>query len=176
MRLESSFWIAPNWLYIEKTAMALQFFDMASLSNVFDFILFFLSSLVTGPSLMSVSSLVLELWQFSFVRDWPEIWKSEIPPSEFPISIDWGKLRIPNLERMSLIKYYWRLQNTRVTAFTISELLRENQQWEGGGHNIPSPRLGLKGGFKTGERLIWCCGTEMSTVWSFFYDIEKSCT
>ena len=38
------------------------------------------SSLVTGPSLMSISSMVLELWQFSFTRDWPEIQKSEIPP------------------------------------------------------------------------------------------------
>ena len=26
---------------------------------------------------MSISLLVLELWQFYFVRDWPEIWKSE---------------------------------------------------------------------------------------------------
>ena len=86
-----------------------------------------LSSLVTGPSFMSISSLVLELWQFSFIRDWPEIRKSEIPPSEFcPISGDWGKLWIPNLARMSLIECYWMLQNSSVTAFTVFELLREN--------------------------------------------------
>ena len=49
--------------------------------------------LVTDRSFMSMSSLVLELWQFSFIRDWPEIRKLEIPPSEFfPISEDWGKL------------------------------------------------------------------------------------
>ena len=67
-----------------------------------------------------------------FIRDWPEIWKSEIPQSEFcPISRDWGKLGIANLARMFLLKCYWMLQNARVTAFTISELLRENQQ--GGG-------------------------------------------
>ena len=90
--------------------------------------LFFLSSLVTGPNFMSISSLVLELWQFTFVRDWPEIRKSEIPPSEFcPISGDWSKLAIPNLARSSSIKCYWILQNSRVTAFTVSELLRENQ-------------------------------------------------
>ena len=48
---------------------------------------FLLSSLVTGPSFTSISSLVLKLWQFSFIKDWPEIWKSEISPSEFcPIS------------------------------------------------------------------------------------------
>ena len=89
----------------------------------FDVVLFLLSSLVTGPSFMSISSPVLELWQFSFIRDWPEIRKSEIPPSEFcPISGDWGELWIPNLARMSLIECYWILLDSRVTAFTVFEL------------------------------------------------------
>ena len=40
------------------------------------------------------------------------------------------------------------LQNARITAFTVSELLRENQQGEGGGGGgvkitLPAPRLGL---------------------------------
>ena len=70
----------------------------------------------------------LELWQFYFIRDWPEIWKLEIQPSEFcPIFRDWGKLGIPNLTQMFLIKSYWMLQNTRVAVFTVSELLMENQ-------------------------------------------------
>ena len=43
----------------------------------------------------------------------------------------WGELEIPNLARMSLMKCYKMLQNSRVTAFALSELLRENQQ--GGG-------------------------------------------
>ena len=69
--------------------------------NFFDVVLFLLSSLVTGPSFISISSLVLELWQFSFIRDWPEIRKSEILPSEFcPISRDWDKIWLPNLARM----------------------------------------------------------------------------
>ena len=111
-------------------------------SNFFDLAVFLLSSLVTGPSFMSISSLVLELWQFPFIRDWPEIRKSEIPPSEFcPISGDWGKLWIPNLARMSLIECYWMLQNSRVTAFTVFELLKENQL--GGGKITPPPRLVL---------------------------------
>ena len=60
-----------------------------------------------------------------FIRNWPEIRKLEIPKSEFfPISGDCGKLRIPNLARMSLMKFYWMLQNARFTAFTVSELLR----------------------------------------------------
>ena len=49
-----------------------------------------------------------------------------ILPSEFfPISGDWGKLEIPNLAPMSLIKRSRMLQNARVRAFTVSELLRE---------------------------------------------------
>ena len=55
--------------------------------------------------------------------------KSETPPSRFcPVSGNWGELGIPNLTRMSLIKCYARLQDSRVTTFTASGLLRENQQ------------------------------------------------
>ena len=89
----------------------------------------FFSSLVTGPSFMSISPLVLELKKFSFIKDWPEIRKSKIPPSKFfSVPGNWGKLGIPKLARMSLIKFYWMLQNARVTASTVSVLLRENQQ------------------------------------------------
>ena len=106
--------------------MTSQFSDMTSTSNFFDVVLFLLSSLVTGPSFMSISSLVLELWQFSFIRDWPEIRKSEIPPSEFcPISGDWGELGIPNLARMSLIKCYWMMENVRVTVPTCIVLMNQ---------------------------------------------------
>ena len=105
---------------------------------------FLLSSLVTGPNFMSISSLVLELWQFSFIRYGTEIRKSEITQSVFcPISGDWGKLGIPNLTQMSLMKCYWMLPNVRVTAFTVSELLRDNQK--GAGVKLPffppPPRL-----------------------------------
>ena len=41
--------------------------------------LILLIKLVTGPSLMSISLPVLELWQF-FIRDWPGILILEIPP------------------------------------------------------------------------------------------------
>ena len=72
--------------------------------------------------------------------------KSKIPPSEFcPISGDWGNLAIPNLARMSLIKYRI-LQNARVTAFTVSELLRKNQQREGGGVKLPPTQIRVKRG------------------------------
>ena len=109
--------------------MTSQFADTTSSPNFFDIVLFLLLSLVTGPSFMSISSLVLELWQFSLIRDWPEIRKSEIPISEFyPISEDWNELEIPNLAQMSLMKCYWLLQNSRVTTLSVSELLWESQQ------------------------------------------------
>ena len=77
----------------------------------FDVVYYFLSSLVTGPSFMSISSQVLELWQFSFISDWTEIQKSELVLSDvFPIPGDWSKLGIPNLAQMSLMKCYWMLR------------------------------------------------------------------
>ena len=112
--------------------MTSQFADMSH-RHFFDVGLFLSQSLGTGPSFMSISPLVLELWQFSFGRDWSEIRKLEIPPGEFrPISGDYSKLGMPSLAQMSLIKCYYMLQNTRVTAFTVSELLGENQQGGGG--------------------------------------------
>ena len=133
--LESGLRTAPNWPKIIKMTKTSQFPDMTSTSIFFclflPFALFLLSSLVTVPSFMSISSLVLELWQFSFIRDWPEIRKLEIPPSEFyPISGDWGELWIPNLAHMSLIECHWMLHNSRVTAFTVFESLKENQLGE----------------------------------------------
>ena len=99
----------------------------------FDVVLFLLSSLVTGARFMSISSLVLELWQFPFIRDWPEIRKSEISPSEFcPISVDWDELSLPNLAQMFLIECYWVLQNSKVTTFSVFESLRENHLGGGG--------------------------------------------
>ena len=134
---ESSLRIAPNWSKIRKMTMTSQFSDMTSTSNFFDVVLFLLSSLVTGPSFMSISSLVLELWQFSFIRDWPEIRKSEIPPSEFcSISGDWGKVWVQNLARMSLIEFYWMLQNSRVTAFFRFWVIKEKPT---GGVKSPPP-------------------------------------
>ena len=129
----SGLWIAPNLSKIWKITMTSQFSNMTSTSNLFDVVLFLLSSLVTGSSFMSISWLVLELWG----TDWPEIQKSEIPPSKFcPISEDWGKLWIPNLTRMFLIECYWMLQNFSVTALTVFELLSENQL---GGVKLPPP-------------------------------------
>ena len=55
-------------------------------------------NLVTVPSFTSISSLVLELWQFPLIRVLQEIQKSEIPPSKF-------------------CQYIWRLEQVRDTTF-----------------------------------------------------------
>ena len=55
---ESGLQTAPNWPKIWKMTMTSQFSDMTSTSIFFDIVLFLLSSLVTGPSFMSISSLV----------------------------------------------------------------------------------------------------------------------
>ena len=48
-------------------------------------------------------------------------------PSEFcSISRDLGMLGIQSLTRISLIKCYEMLQNSRVTAYTVSELSKES--------------------------------------------------
>ena len=89
--------------------------------------LFFCSSLITGSSLMQISWLVLGLWQFSFIKDWQEIQKTKITPYKFfRIPQDWGKLATAIFAEIFVIKCYWILLNAKVTAFTVSELLREN--------------------------------------------------
>ena len=121
MRPESSSRMTIN----RKINNDVKFADMTSLSNFFDVVLFLLSILVTGPSIMSILSLFLESQQFSCL----EIRKLEIPPSKFcPIYGDWSELGIPNLAQMPLIKSYWMQQNAKVSALIVSELLRENQQ------------------------------------------------
>ena len=96
--------------------MTWQFSDMTS-SLFLGFVVFFLSSFITVPSFMSLSWPVLELWQFPFTKDWPEIRKSEIPPSKFcPVSGDWGKLVILNSARRSQIKCYCQGVCVRVRA------------------------------------------------------------
>ena len=97
--------------------------------TLFDPALYPLSNLVTGPCFLSISSLVLELWQFYFLRDWAEIRKSDTSPSEFcPISGGLNKLEIQNFARVFLIKCNKMVQNARITAFTVSELLSKNLQ------------------------------------------------
>ena len=127
MRPESGFQIAPNWLLIGKWQWRhdfpkwghRQFFWCCFVSLVnFSYWSKFHVNIVTGSGVMTISF-------YKGLNRNPEIGNT---PSEFcQIPREWGKQRIPNLVRTFLIKYYWILQNGRDTAFTVSELLRENQ-------------------------------------------------
>ena len=115
--------------------MTLQFADMTSSSIFFWGWCVSLLKFSYWSKFHVILWLILELAQFLFINDWPEIWKSEIPPSEFwQISGDWNELGIPHLARMSLIKSYWTLKNARVTTFAVSKLFRKNQV--GGGVGV----------------------------------------
>ena len=80
MRLESGFSMAPNWSWIEKRQWR-QNFMICRHRHFFDACVFTMSSLINGPSFKLISWLVLEFWQSSFIKDWPEMRKSEIHPS-----------------------------------------------------------------------------------------------
>ena len=53
------------------------------------------------------------VWVFPWSGDCDKLWRL-------------GKLGIPNSEQWFLMKCYWMLPNRSVTAFTVSELLKEN--------------------------------------------------
>ena len=64
-------------------------------------------------------------------------------PSEFfLISEDWVELWTPHLAWLFLLECYWILHNSRLTAFTVFELLQEIQLGRGQNYT-PPPRLGL---------------------------------
>ena len=94
MRLESGMdysMLAENW----KNDNDVTIFWHGVIVNLFDIALFLLSSLVTYPRFMSILSLVLELWQFLFIRDWPEIGNS---PVVWVLSNFWRLAQVNNIK------------------------------------------------------------------------------
>ena len=117
-----------QWHHSLPTRRHRQFFYVAVL---------LLSSLVIDPSFMSILLLVLEIWQFSFIRDWPEIGKSEIHPSEFfPILCDWGELGIPNLAQIFLINV---TECCKIPQLQLLSFLRYYGKTNMGGKISPHP-------------------------------------
>ena len=101
--------MAVNW----KSNNDVTISDMKSSPNLFNFVSFLLSSLVANPSFMSIPSLVLELRQFLFVRDSPEIRKSEEPPSEFILQ---NAIVITNCDstlKMLILLQKYKMKNKR---------------------------------------------------------------
>ena len=118
--------LVVNW----KMAMTSWFSDVTSLSKFFWRFFFFVFlvkfsywskfhvSIITCSGVITIS-----------LRDSPEIWKSEIPYSEFFPNI-WrlGRVRNTKFGTNVFNKMLLNPANARVTAFTISELWREHQQ------------------------------------------------
>ena len=102
IRLPDCFELAINW----KNENYVIIFWHYVIVRLFWRILFLLSSLVTGSNFMSMSSLHLEIWQFSFIRDWPEIRKWEIP-----ISVIWVFPHILRLGQVTDTKFGTKVSN-----------------------------------------------------------------
>ena len=137
--------IAPDWPQIEKVSMKSQFSNMA-LSWIFFWRCFvslvkfsywskFQVNIITGSGIMTIS-LYKGLNRNPEIANtpvWvlPNIWRLE-PVTNTKV----GK----NVSNKNLL-CYWMLQNTRTTAFTAFELLRENQQggWCGCAVELPPP-------------------------------------
>ena len=118
-----------NYVTIFRNDVIVKFFWRSFVSLVkFSYWSKFHVNIITGSGIIAI------FFYTGLTRN-PEI--GYIPLLEFcSISGDWGKLWIPNLARMSPIKYYWMQQNSRVTALTVFELLRAVK--------LPPPRLGLR--------------------------------
>ena len=108
--------------------------------NLFDVSEFLLLSLVTGSSFMLISVLVLELWQFSFIRDWPEVRILEIPLSEF-FSIC-GDCRDTIFGKHFSDENLLNAEKCQGCSFYRFKIIKGKQR---GGVNLalPCPRLGL---------------------------------
>ena len=65
---KSGFRVAPNWSYIKKMIIALQFASIKSSSNFFEVAVFLLSGVLIFPIFMSISLLALEL-TFFVIKD-----------------------------------------------------------------------------------------------------------
>ena len=90
------------------------------------------------------------------------IYKGLTKNPEIGNTLNWVLLNIWRLERVKETKFstnvsrYWMLQNARVTAFSVSELLRENQQGENYHRHHPQHptlRLGLTSRQRKGKEL-----------------------
>ena len=97
--------------------MKSQFSDMTSLSEFFDTAVFLSSSLVTGSRFMSISWLVLELWQFFVYKGFTR--------------------NVSNKKLLIAAKF----QGYSFYRFWVSELLREKQKGVVGVILLPSPHL-----------------------------------
>ena len=114
--------------------------------SFFDVAVFLLSRLVTGPVLVSISSLVLDFWQFSFIRErnWPEILQWEIIPVWVLPNISgyWDELGTPNLVKN--VSHGKLLNASKCQGDSFYHFWVTASTTEGGGQLPPPPPPGLE--------------------------------
>ena len=106
--------------------MTFAIFWHEAIINFLDVVSFLLSSLVTGPSFLSISSLVLELWEFPFIRDRtrnPKIGNTPI----LVLSNIWRLGRVRNAKFGTNVFDKMLMNVAKCQGFRLSQLLRENQ-------------------------------------------------
>ena len=122
-----------------------QFSDMTSSSDFFGNVLLLLSSSDTGPSFMSISSLVLELWQFLFIRDWAEIGNTPI----WVLPNIWRLGRVRNIKFGTNFSNKLSLNAAKWQGYSLYRFWVIEGKLTGGGGRVklPTPpplRLGFK--------------------------------
>ena len=115
-------------------------------SNIFDGILFLLSTLVTGPSFMSVSSLVLELWHFSVIRVDQKSRNRNAPVWTLPNIWRMRRVRDTIFGTNVCNKMLLNAAKCQVYSFYRFWVIKRKPTRGGEGAVIPSPlpRLGLR--------------------------------
>ena len=141
MRLESGFSMAPNWSWIEKRQWRHNFM-ICRHRHFFEACVFTMSSLINGPSFKLISWLVLEFWQSSFIKDWPEMRKSEIHPSCVLLNL-WRLWHFRDIIFATNISNKMLLTTAKCQGYNFYcfWVIKENQQGE---IKLPPTWLGLK--------------------------------
>ena len=138
--------------------MTSQFSDMTSTSNFFVSLVNFSYWSKFHVNIITGSGIMIIFYYKGMTRN-PEI--GNIPVWVLPNIWRLGGVIDIKFSKMSLIECYWMLQNSRVTAFTVFELWRENQL---GDKITPRPtQIGVKNYPKGTSKAFWL------TLWDKFY-------
>ena len=106
MDVKSGFRVAPNWSYVKKMIIALQFANINPSSNVFKLAVFLFSGVLIVPNFMLISLLVLEWNIFLYKRLTRNFEIGNTPISFFINILRMGRSMITNSAQMSLTKCY----------------------------------------------------------------------
>ena len=128
MHPKSGFQIAPDWSLLGKYQWRYNSLNWHHRQS-FDVIVFFLSGLDIGPSFMLIPSLVVELWQFLFIRDLSRNLETENPPTwAFPNTCRLRRIRDTKFCTNVSSKNLFNVEKFLVCNINHFWVIRENQQ------------------------------------------------